>query len=217
MRKQFLAFLFFIGGVAVSQLVMAATQVRVDGLFEGAAFLSINGQHVMLRSGSTGPDGVKLISATSREAVLEINGRRQTLQLQNAIGGSYQPTTVSQVMIRKNDADQYMVNGSVNGQPVTFLVDTGANTVAMNEGDARKLGLQYRIDGQESQVVTASGVSRSWSVKLDKVKVGEIIVPNVQAVVVQGAYPSQILLGMSYLKHVKMQEHNSVLMLQSKF
>ena len=66
-------------------------------------------------------------------------------------------------------------------------------------------------------MVTASGVSRSWSVKLDKVKVGEIIVPNVQAVVVQGAYPSQILLGMSYLKHVKMQEHNSVLMLQSKF
>ena len=109
------------------------------------------------------------------------------------------------------------MNGSINGQSVQFLVDTGANAVAMNELDARKLGLQYRIDGQESQVVTASGVSKSWTVKLDSVKVGEIQVANVDAVVVQGGFPTQVLLGMSYLNSVRMQEQNSTLMLEKKF
>lgn len=197
--------------------IQAAPQVRVEGLFKGAAVLSIDGQQVMLKDGKTGPGGVRLISATSREAVVEIDGKRHTLQLHTAIGGSYQKAETTQVVIRKNNNDQYMVNGSINGQSVKFLVDTGANTVAMNELEARKLGLQYRIDGKESQVVTASGVSKSWVVKLDAVKVGEIQVPNVEAVVVQGGYPTDVLLGMSYLNYVKLQEQNSTLMLEKKF
>jgi aspartyl protease family protein len=171
----------------------------------------------MLREGKTGPANVRLISATSREAVVEIDGKRFTLQLHTAIGGTFQQAEVTQVVIRKNDFDQYLVNGSVNGQSVKFLVDTGANTVAMNELDARGLGLQYKINGSESQVVTAGGVNRSWKVMLNSVKVGEIQVPNVQAVVVEGAYPTHVLLGMTYLNFVKIQEQNSTLMLEKKF
>lgn len=209
-------------GVAGSVLlltaaVQAAPQVRVEGLFKGAAVLNVDGQQVMLKDGKTGPAGVRLVSATSREAIVEIDGQRHALQLHTAIGGTYRKAETTQVVIRKNDLDQYTVNGSINGQSVQFLVDTGANAVAMNELDARKLGLQYRIDGQESQVVTASGVSKSWTVKLDSVKVGEIQVANVDAVVVQGGFPTQVLLGMSYLNSVRMQEQNSTLMLEKKF
>lgn len=197
-------------------MIQAAPDVRVDGLFKGAAVLTIDGQQVMLRDGKTGPGGVKLISATSRSAVVEIDGKRHDLNLHAAIGGQFQEAEVRQVVIRKNN-DQYKVNGSINGQSVQFLVDTGATSVAMNEMDARRLGLQYRIDGTESQVVTASGVSKSWTVKLDSVKVGEIQVSNVEAVVVQGGFPVDVLLGMTYLNHVKLQEHNSVLMLEKKY
>lgn len=196
---------------------MAEPNVRVEGLFKGAAVLNIDGQQVMLREGKTGPSGVKLVSATSRVAVVEIDGKRHELSLHMAIGGQFQEAELKQVVIRKNDSDQYLVNGSINGQSVKFLVDTGATTVAMNEMDARRLGLQYRINGKESQVVTASGVSKSWSVRLDAVKVGEIQVSNVDAMVVQGGYPSQVLLGMTYLNHVKLQEHNSVMMLEKKY
>ena len=197
--------------------VWAEPSVRVDGLFKGAAVLNIDGQQVMLREGKTGPAGVRLISASSRGAVVEVEGKRHALQLHTAIGGTYQQAEVTQVVIRKNDNDQYMVNGSINSQSVKFLVDTGANTIAMNEMDARRLGLLYRVDGREAPVVTASGVSKSWKVKLDTVKVGEIQIANVEAVVVQGAYPTEVLLGMSYLNHVKLQEHNSVLMLEKKY
>lgn len=203
--------------LAFGGLVQAAPNVRVDGLFKGAAVLTINGQQVMLRDGKTGPEGVRLISATSRSAVVEIDGKHHDMKLHAAIGGQFKEAEVRQVVIRKNNADQYMVNGSINGQSVQFLVDTGATAVAMNEMDARRLGLQYRIDGTEAQVVTASGVAKSWKVTLDSVKVGEISVSNVEAVVVQGGFPTQVLLGMTYLNHVKLQEQNSVLMLERKY
>ncbi|MEZ5512214.1 MAG: TIGR02281 family clan AA aspartic protease [Gammaproteobacteria bacterium] len=209
--------LLLCGSLLCAAAAGAAPDVRVDGLFKGAAVMTIDGQQVMLRDGKTGPGNVRLISATSRSALVEIDGRRHEMTLHMAIGGQYQKPELKQVVIRKNDNDQYLVNGSINGQSVKFLVDTGANTVAMNEMDARRLGLQYRIDGTESQVVTAGGVNKSWVVKLESVKVGEIQVSNVEAVVVQGGYPAQVLLGMTYLNHVKLQEHNSVLMLEKKF
>lgn len=203
-------------GLVLATLAQGA-DVRVDGLFKGAAVLTINGQQVMLREGMSGPAGVRLISATSRSALVDIDGKRHEMALHAAIGGQFQEAATRQVVIRKSAGDQYLVHGSINGQSVQFLVDTGATTVAMNEAEARRLGLQYRIDGQEGQVVTASGIAKSWRVTLDSVKVGEIEVPNVSAVVVQGGYPVQVLLGMTYLNHVKLQEQNSVLMLERKY
>ncbi len=209
-----------LGGVLVWGLMaqaVAGPQVRVEGLFKGAAVLNVNGQQVMLKKGRTHESGVTLVDANARRAILEINGKRHELGLHKAIGGTYRQADVTQVVIRKNDHNQYRVNGSINGQSVKFLVDTGANTVAMNEMQARNLGLMYKIDGQPSQAVTASGVVPTWGVTLDSVKVGEISVPNVRAIVVEGAFPQDVLLGMSYLEYVKIQEQNSVLMLEKKF
>lgn len=207
---------FALAGGLVMQ-VQAVPQVKVEGLFKGAAVLNINGQQVMLKKGRSHPSGVTLIDANAHGAVVEIEGQRHELGLHMAIGGSYKQADVTQVVIRKNDFNQYKVNGSINGASVGFLVDTGATTVAMNEIQARNLGLLYKVFGQESQVVTASGVVASWTVRLDSVKVGEISVPNVKAVVIEGGYPEDVLLGMSYLEYVKIQEHNSVLMLEKKF
>jgi len=209
--------LFIISLACCAGLAAAAADVRVDGLFSGAAVLNINGQQVMLKVGKRHQSGVKLLRANSRNALVEIDGEPHEMVLHMAIGGGYQETKNTQVVIRKNDNNQYKVNGSINSLPVTFLVDTGANTVALNEIQARKLGLQYKLHGQESQVVTASGIARSWGVKLSSVKVGEISVSNVAAVVIEGQFPQDVLLGMTYLEYVKLQEHNSVLLLEKKF
>ncbi|WP_317621957.1 retropepsin-like aspartic protease family protein [Ketobacter nezhaii] len=209
--------LFIISLACCAGLAAAAADVRVDGLFSGAAVLNINGQQVMLKVGKRHQSGVKLLRANSRNALVEIDGEPHEMVLHMAIGGGYQETNNTQVVIRKNDNNQYKVNGSINSLPVTFLVDTGANTVALNEIQARKLGLQYKLHGQESQVVTASGIARSWGVKLSSVKVGEISVSNVAAVVIEGQFPQDVLLGMTYLEYVKLQEHNSVLLLEKKF
>ena len=211
---------WIVGGALVWGLIsqgVASPQVRVEGLFKGAAVLKIDGQQVMLKNGRSHQSGVTLVDANAKRAIVEIDGERHELALHTAIGGTYQQAELTQVVIRKNDHNQYRVNGSINGQTVSFLVDTGANTVAMNEIQARNLGLLYKLNGQESQAVTASGVVATWVVTLDSVKVGEISVPNVRAIVIEGGYPQDVLLGMSYLEYVKIQEHNSVLMLEKKF
>ena len=53
---------------------LAAPQVFVVGLFPGAAVLNVDGQRKLVRVGQTGPQGVQVVSADSRKAVLRIDG-----------------------------------------------------------------------------------------------------------------------------------------------
>ena len=57
----------------------------------------------------------------------------------------------------------------------------------------------------------------AWLITLRSVSVGGIRVDNVQATVVEGSFPTTVLLGMSYLKHVEMKENNGVLSLSRSF
>ena len=52
---------------------------------------------------------------------------------------------------------------------------------------------------------------------LPEVQVGEIKLTNVRAAVIAGAYPKDVLLGMSFLKQVRMEEQAGVLHLTQKF
>ena len=107
---------------------------------------------------------------------------------------------------------QYQTSATINGRTVQVLVDTGANVVALNSGHARSLGVDYTA-GAPGQVETASGSINAWIVTLRSIDVGGIRVENVQASVVEGDFPTTILLGMTYLRHVKMQEADGVLSL----
>ena len=93
-----------------------------------------------------------------------------------------------------------------------MLVDTGANVVALNSAQAGTLGVDYSA-GTTARVETASGMVNAWYVTLQSVDVGGIRVDNVEATVVEGDFPSTILLGMTYLRHVKMEETDGVLSL----
>src|SRR4051812_2537694 len=68
--------------------------------------------------------------------------------------------------------------------PIKFLVDTGASTVAMNKHQAKRLGLDYKLDSVEGQASTASGIARAYYLTLKRVRVGEIELKEVPAVVV---------------------------------
>ena len=53
----------------------AVESIRVVGLFKDKAVVQIDGTQRMLSTGQTSPEGVKLISANAREAVMEVDGR----------------------------------------------------------------------------------------------------------------------------------------------
>lgn len=150
---------------------LAAPQVFVVGLFPGAAVLNVDGQRKLVRVGQTGPQGVQVVSADSRKAVLRIDGVERTYELSREYNeAGYSAPQRQSFSIARGTGGHYWVAGSVNGQNMQFLVDTGATSIAMNENEARRLGIDYRVDGKPMVASTASGTSRGWRVTLDRVK-----------------------------------------------
>jgi aspartyl protease family protein len=203
--------------VLFSAASSAVERVYVTALFDGKAMVEIDGKRRMLSLGQASPEGVILISANSTSAVLEVDGERGTYRLGSRVGGRYTAPGQSIVRILPDRGGMYRVTGSINGHPVPFLVDTGATLVAMNGGDARSLGIDYRLKGQPMVVNTASGQARAYRIKLDEVTVGNITVRNVEAAVVDGDSPDHVLLGMSFLGRLDLERSGSVMVLTQKY
>lgn len=188
-----------------------ATGIEVEALFTDAAVFKIDGERKMLRAGQS-YKGVTLISAHSKTATLEVDGETVVLGTSRRIGTRYASPDAQVVNIPRDAMLQYQTTAIINGRTMPVLVDTGANVVALNSRHAQSLGLDYSA-GSPGRVETASGSVDAWVVTLRSVDVGGIRVDNVQASVVEGDFPSTILLGMTYLRHVKMQETDGVLSL----
>jgi aspartyl protease family protein len=197
--------------------VLAGMDVRVVGLFADRAVLLVEGQQHLLSVGQTSPEGVKLVSASSESAVLLIDGEEVTARLDGRVSARKRTAAVKEVQVWRNTTGMYTTVGSINGLPVSFLVDTGATQVAMNASQARRLGIDYRVTGSPAEVTTASGVARAWMVALDSVKVGDLEVRNVQAVVLEGEQPQVTLLGMSYLGRMEITNSGRLMTLRQKY
>ena len=141
----------------------------------------------MLKVGQRSPEGVLLIAADPKQAVVEINGQQQQLTLSRQIRTGYKKVTKSQVSIRRNQANQYITQAKLNGKRVQVLVDTGANAIALSSQQADFLGIDYR-GGMPGIVSTASGKASSYGVMLRSVDVGGIQVSGVQAFVIEGGF-----------------------------
>lgn len=198
-------------------LAQAETQVQVVGLFPNAAVLLVDGQRKLVKAGQVGPGGVKVLSADSKGTVLLVDGvqRSYSLTREYSQGGMATPQR-TQASISKGVGGHFWVAGSIEGHPVQFLVDTGATSVAMNEGQARRLGIDYRVVGTPMVAGTAGGNVRGWRIRLDSVKVAGLEVLGVEAAVLEGDSPTEVLLGMSFLNQVRWREDNGVLLLESK-
>ena len=100
--------------------------------------------------------------------------------------------------IAKSPDGHFWADAQVDGQPVRFLVDTGATAVALTSDDARKLGIQPEGLTYNYTVMTANGPARAAAVKLDNVAVGRAEVTGVEAFVIDKGLETS-LLGMTFL------------------
>jgi aspartyl protease family protein len=198
--------------------LQAAEQVQVVGLFPGAAVLNVDGQRKLVKVGQAGPGGVQVISADSRGAVLRVNGveRAYSLSREAGSGGASAPVK-AQTSIARGADGHYRVVGSVGGHSIAFLVDTGATSIALNESQARTLGIDFRVVGQPMVVNLAAGTAKAWRIKLPQVKVGPLEVLGVEAFVLEGEGANDALLGMSFLNRVRWHEDQGLMVLESKF
>ncbi|MCB1760572.1 MAG: TIGR02281 family clan AA aspartic protease [Gammaproteobacteria bacterium] len=194
----------------------AVERIKVVALFTDKAMVEIDGVRRLLKAGASSPEGVKLISANARGALIEVDGRREQYRLGASYGGNFARAKAFEVRIARNPQGAFVTVGTINGRQVQMLVDTGATAVAMSEPEARRLGIRYRLNGKRSGVRTASGYARAYQVTLDQVQVGEIALRNIEAVVIEGDSPTQVLLGMSFLRQVEMDVGDAVLVLRDE-
>ncbi|WP_314409508.1 TIGR02281 family clan AA aspartic protease [Pseudomonas kuykendallii] len=203
-------------GLLWACMLHAAPQVQVVGLFPSAVVLNVDGTRKLVRVGQSGPQGVEVVAADKNGALLRIDGVERRIELSREYGQGSATPKRPQVSIARSNSGHYWVPGSVQGFPVQFLVDTGATSVAMNEAQATRLGIDFRVLGRPLVVSTASGTVRAWGVTLTSVKVGEIELRGVQASILEGPAPGEVLLGMSFLSRVRWGEEQGMLVLEAK-
>jgi aspartyl protease family protein len=117
----------------------------------------------------------------------------------------------SMVVLQQGASGHYVSKGKINGQPVTFLVDTGATDVAIPNRLARALDLEF---GAATVVMTANGPVKAWMTRLDSVSIGAVSRSNVRATITSGPL-NEVLLGMSFLKYFNLSQQGDKLIIST--
>lgn len=197
--------------------VYADTQVNVVGLFTNKAVVMINGAAPKTLSIGQTVDGVKLLSANSQYATLEIEGKVRQLGMGQAV--SVIDTRINSspsVTLYANAHGHFVSECKINGMALKFLVDTGATHVTLNSGDAEFAKVDYKR-GQKVQVSTANGVVSAYLVTIANLKIGNIALSQVPATILEGGSPPMVLLGMSALNRMDMKRQDIALTLTKKY
>lgn len=118
-------------------------------------------------------------------------------------GMSARPLQDRQVALRAGPGGHVMVDGFVNDRAVKFMVDTGATVVVLNEATARHLGFHPSRSDFTGISRTANGAVPVAPVRLGEIRVADILVRDVQAVIVPGEMLDGNLLGMSFLNRLR--------------
>ena len=162
--------------------------------------------------------GVRLLSVSGNEAMVEVQGKRFALRLGEAqvnLGGKGSEGAGKQIVLTAQSGGHFYAPGTINGKAVRFVVDTGATTVAMSQEEADRLGIDYK-SGARGMARTANGVVPAYRASLAAVRIGDVQVHNVEATVLPGPM-SFILLGNSFLTRFQMKRENDVLTLDLRY
>lgn len=190
-----------------------AADVALAGVLGSKALLVVGGSAPRAVAPGERYQGITLISVTGDGAVVEANGLRQNLRLGApvSVGGS---GTSQRVVLTPDSNGHYLLQGLINGRAANFMVDTGASTIAMGQADAERMGLDFR-KGRAVGVRTANGTAQGWQIKLNSVRLGDIELYGVQAVVTPQPMPF-VLLGNSFLSEVHMTRNAQQMVLEKR-
>jgi len=195
----------------------AATDVNVIGLFPGKAVVVINrGAPRTLSVGDTTSEGVRLVSVERGSATLEVDGKREKLEMGQHFETAASTGSRESVTLPADSRGQFVASGQVNGNHIRFVVDTGATYVAIPASEARRLGVDMSR-AQRGATMTANGPVATYKVNLDSVSVGGVTLYNVEATVHPMPGMDVGLLGMSFLNRMEMRREGENLTLTKRY
>ena len=193
--------------------------VAMPGMLGGKALLIVDGG--LPRSVAVGEafKGVKVVATSGDEAVVEINGARRTLRVGEgpvsvgANGGA--APRGNKIVLTAASGGHFLSQGTINGRAVQFMVDTGASAIGLGASEADRVGIDYKA-GQAVRMNTANGVAPGWRVRLDSVRIGDVEIYGVDAIVGLQSMP-YVLLGNSFLNRFQMKRDNDQMVLERRY
>ena len=185
----------------------AAAEVALIGVIgDKAAVVAVDGgDPKTIKVGQTWR-GIFVVSVEKDRATLDIDGKRRVLQRgmhHRSAEGAASPGSRQTAVLAADTRGHFIAEGTVNGGHMRFLVDTGATAVSLPASDAIRLGLDYR-GGQRIRMQTANGTAPAYTTKLERIKIGDIELYNVDAIVIESGL-HVALLGMTFLNRVEMK------------
>jgi len=117
----------------------------------------------------------------------------------------------TELVLTANRHNQYIANGFINNTAVVFLLDTGANDVSIPAHIAKKIGLKR---GRPLRFETANGTATGYRTVIEKIKLGDIELKNIPASINPNVKFDEVLLGMSFLKHIELVQKDRTLTLR---
>lgn len=194
-----------------------AQSVTLTGTIGSRAILIVNGGAPKTLAIGETFQGVKLVSLQGEQATVEAGGKRVALRMDTpvSIGGGGTGGGGTRIVLPMSSGGHFMAQGAINGRAVSFMLDTGATTIAMSAADAQRIGLDFS-KGQPVRMNTANGVAPGYRLRLDSVRVGDVEVYDVDAIVSQQPMP-YILLGNSFISRFSMRRDADQMVLEKRF
>lgn len=193
---------------SVHIIFAAEPDIRLIVAGRDRAIIEVDGERVVLSKSSPIQDNIQLISTDGNEVIVIVNNIEHILNTEydaalvyNSKGIDSEST--NSAILWANSNGSFFADGEINGQIVSFLVDTGADIVTFSSAQADQLGIDYS-QGQAGYASTASGIAPLKILNLKKLSIQDITLYDVEASVVQGQFPQVPLLGGSFLNHLNM-------------
>jgi aspartyl protease family protein len=213
MRRRFLLAAL----ACVAPALQAQTVSMAGSIGDTKALLMINGAPHTLSVGSS-IKGVTLKRVMPGQAEIEIAGKTLLVMMGGAPasvgGGGGGGASGREILIAAGPGGHFVTSGQINGKPVQFMVDTGATVVAMGRGEAERLGIDWK-GGQRGMSQTAAGVVTAHGVSLTSVRIGDVEVFGVNAMILPAEMPF-VLLGNSFLTRFSMRRDSDVMRLEKR-
>jgi aspartyl protease family protein len=196
----------------------AAGSVMLTGTIGSRAILIVNGAPPKTVAVGETFQGVKLVSLQAEQAVVELEGKRVNLRMDTPVsigGGGGSGGGGSRIVLPADSRGHFMTQGAINGRPVTFMLDTGATSIALSADDAQRIGLDYS-KGQRVVMNTANGQAAGYRLRLQSVRVGDVEVYDIDAIVSPQPMPF-VLLGNSFINRFSMRRDADQMVLEKRY
>lgn len=209
------------GLLLLAPAALQAQTLVLAGILGSKALLIVDGGAPKSLAAGESYQGVQVVSTSANQAVVVRSGQRHTLTLGDGPirledkSSNAAEAKGTRIALTAGSGGHFIANGSINGRSVQFLVDTGASLVSMSSAQAEQAGINFKA-GQATQMHTANGISSGWRVKLDSVRIGDVEVLAVDAVVTPQPMPF-LLLGNSFLSRFQMLRDGDQLTLSKRY